>query len=325
MMAASQRSRIVATEAETDILQTTLVDVDVGVGVAVVPPPTEQPQSESQLEEQPPKKRGGIMKVRTLDESLKGSTIGKSSSSHHHVVYPHNEQEHTQHEHEQDQDHEDSYTVLTGPSINSHKGLMKDEDEEMMQVSSSSKGIQFDSCIVREYDIAVGDNPSVRNGAPLSLGWKYNNSGSFSVEEYETVRPSKDRRVSGELVMPRHVRERMMIEWGHSRADMRDAVRDVNTTKHLRLKTVNNLSWARLEEVIESLRRNFKKLLNPKARRAEKKAMEEVLKTSKQWSEDYINGSLAISEEERRAEANRFIREENEAAASAMHGRVYQS
>ena len=337
------------TEAELDVLDEAPPAVK-GDDVIVL----QEPLRSSTCDPSSSRKRG-IMKVRTLDESLKGSNSTNTKTGAGRSVYVNSSQiaeeipASAPHDNHRDDElmkkvyktkvvgggegkdvtrkpesasdtesmthHNDESSVFTGPSA-VHDDEEEDDGRDMMRASTRS--IQFDSCIVREYDVALGDNPCVRNGAPLSLGWKYVHSGSVSVEEYENIRPSEDRRVSGELVMPRHVRERLMMEWGHSRSDMRDAVREVNQTKHMRLKTVNNLTWMKFEEGCESLRRKFKGLMNPKKRREEKKAMKEALKQSKEWRESYKTDGEGMDENERRAEAAEFIRKENEAASIAQ-------
>ena len=51
---------------------------------------------------------------------------------------------------------------------------------------TSKRGVQFDKVIVREYQRALGDNPSCSSGAPISLGHKYNPiHKEFTMDEYE--------------------------------------------------------------------------------------------------------------------------------------------
>lgn len=49
------------------------------------------------------------------------------------------------------------------------------KNEEFKQLTrSSSKNVSFSHLKVREYEVTLGDNPSVSSGVPLSLGWRYN-------------------------------------------------------------------------------------------------------------------------------------------------------
>lgn len=48
------------------------------------------------------------------------------------------------------------------------------KNEEFKQLTRSSKNVSFSHMKVREYEVTLGDNPSVSSGIPLSLGWRYN-------------------------------------------------------------------------------------------------------------------------------------------------------
>jgi len=186
---------------------------------------------------------------------------------------------------------------------------IRDEDDHN-ELGKSSTSIRFATLTVREYERTVGDNPCVRSGAPVSIGWKYNVAGTISVDNYEKYRSSKDRRVTGALIIDRTTREKMMMDWGHSRADLRDAVSAASQTKRNRLQTVNNLKLSKLEERCENWRKGIKGLFHPKWKRklkAEDKywndmAKREVAEMKKMYEEEAI-----------RAEA--FIKAENQAAA----------
>ena len=50
----------------------------------------------------------------------------------------------------------------------------KNEEFKQLTTRSSSKNVSFSHLKVREYEVTLGDNPSVSSGFPLSLGWRYN-------------------------------------------------------------------------------------------------------------------------------------------------------
>ena len=46
--------------------------------------------------------------------------------------------------------------------------------------------VRFSTVHVREYNVCLGDNPSVAQGAPISLDWHYTKEVSYELDEYET-------------------------------------------------------------------------------------------------------------------------------------------
>mmetsp|Transcript_25246 Transcript_25246/g.39084 ORF Transcript_25246/g.39084 Transcript_25246/m.39084 type:complete len:229 (+) Transcript_25246:3-689(+) len=198
------------------------------------------------------KSRTGIMKVRTLDESI--SSINDLRK--------------------------------TEPARSSSVGTSCTDDSSAL--TNLDNAVSFDRLQIRTYCRAVGDNPCVRNGAPVSLGWKYNIGPSMSVDEYEQTRPL--RRQGPQMVMPRLERERVLLDHGFSRADLRDAVRSVTATKKKRLQTVNNLKMAKAEEMFENAKRGITGVFRSKKK-----------ENQKLW-------------EKEAQRANAFIQAENEAA-----------
>merc|ERR1712113_295839 len=47
------------------------------------------------------------------------------------------------------------------------------------------RSVSFSNVQVREYDLCLGDNPSVSTGAPVSLDWSYKSEASYPLDEYE--------------------------------------------------------------------------------------------------------------------------------------------
>lgn len=57
-------------------------------------------------------------------------------------------------------------TLGTGGS----RGKSSNKNEEF----KLARGVSFSHEQIREYEVTLGDNPSVSSGVPLSLGWRYN-------------------------------------------------------------------------------------------------------------------------------------------------------
>jgi hypothetical protein len=54
--------------------------------------------------------------------------------------------------------------------------------------TKESKSVWFDVIEIIEFPIELGDNPSVKEGAPITLGWKSNESNSYEIDYYESTR-----------------------------------------------------------------------------------------------------------------------------------------
>ena len=54
--------------------------------------------------------------------------------------------------------------------------------------------VWFDRVEVYEHAYILGDNPSVSDGAPLSIAWKAQAKNVYELEYYETMNPSSQRR-----------------------------------------------------------------------------------------------------------------------------------
>jgi hypothetical protein len=121
------------------------------------------------------------------------------------------------------------------------------------------KNLSWDQVEVRYYERILSDNPSVQSGAALGIGWKFKRGGRMDVATWEKARGPQ--RQSGELVMPRHVRERLLREAGVSQREMADMVRATLKVKNQRKQTVNNLAGAGVEEAVENVRKSFTRIL----------------------------------------------------------------
>mmetsp|Transcript_16495 Transcript_16495/g.23450 ORF Transcript_16495/g.23450 Transcript_16495/m.23450 type:complete len:176 (+) Transcript_16495:70-597(+) len=125
--------------------------------------------------------------------------------------------------------------------------------------------VSYGTLKIREYDMAIGDNPSVRRGPPIGLSWKGHDVLECHVDEYEDMRTQSGRRHASELVMPHTYREALLLELGFPRKQIVEATRRVVKTRKQRVQTVNNLNMAGFEETIERLRKAvFSGCMTPK-------------------------------------------------------------
>mmetsp|Transcript_9017 Transcript_9017/g.13336 ORF Transcript_9017/g.13336 Transcript_9017/m.13336 type:complete len:173 (+) Transcript_9017:288-806(+) len=113
--------------------------------------------------------------------------------------------------------------------------------------------VGFKMLFIKEFLPAIGDNPCVRNGPPIGLDWKTVRDDEIvlPIEDYEKSRAP--RRSGSNLVLPRKVREKILMDQGYARSDFAKAVRSVLKAKKQRVQTINNLNMAEYEEKFEAV------------------------------------------------------------------------
>ena len=139
-------------------------------------------------------------------------------------------------------------------------GVLKSVKSSQSGMSRSRKVVGFDQVEVRYYERIVTDNPAVQSGPAIGIGWRYRRGGRVDIDYWEQGKGVP--RTSSEMVLPRHVRERMLTENGVSKKDMADMVRVTLRVKNQRKQTVNNLSVAGMEEAVEKATRRMSRLLS---------------------------------------------------------------
>eukprot|EP00536_Pseudo-nitzschia_multiseries_P018547 jgi/Psemu1/56166/gm1.56166_g len=109
------------------------------------------------------------------------------------------------------------------------------------------KSVQFSSVEMREYDICIGDNPSVARGAPISLDWTYQGREyCYSLEDYERSEHFSGgmNRSSGcefsssdPLKRPPLERLHLLKDMGYSRGEIKEAMDAVQIIRNQRFQT----------------------------------------------------------------------------------------
>eukprot|EP00984_Skeletonema_dohrnii_P034517 scaffold33582_cov119-Skeletonema_dohrnii-CCMP3373.AAC.2 len=128
-------------------------------------------------------------------------------------------------------------------------------------VGSRCKGsVTFSHIDVRVYERVPGDNPCVRAGVPLSIGWAHVQHDPIPLDEYETGKgPPRDKI---EMMVPASVRRTMLRdEFAASITDLNAAMKSVNISKRQRAHTLASEHIEVLEEVLESAKRKFKRVV----------------------------------------------------------------
>ena len=107
--------------------------------------------------------------------------------------------------------------------------------------------VQFGSLTIRSYEMQLGDHPSCSNGAPVSIGWRYNELNPICIEKYEEWMKDK-RRSRSEFHLPRSHRESILREYGYSRSQMTEAEKEVDKIKKQRRASLKTTPITRLQE-----------------------------------------------------------------------------
>lgn len=119
------------------------------------------------------------------------------------------------------------------------------------------KNVSFSKVRVREYEVTLGDNPSVSSGAPLSLGWRYNPEEKVSdIEDSEITIP---RRSSAELRLSydeRHLR--LALNPTVTSAELTSVLRSTSEVRLQRKESLNELREERRKK--QQLLRNMMRI-----------------------------------------------------------------
>uniref|UniRef100_A0A7S4MMC9 Uncharacterized protein n=1 Tax=Odontella aurita TaxID=265563 RepID=A0A7S4MMC9_9STRA len=116
------------------------------------------------------------------------------------------------------------------------------------------KVVRFCSVEIREYARALGDNPSVSSGPPITLRWEHSSVSTMDLENYESTRSS--RRVKSQMAIPHMTRDDWLREAGYSRSEIADASRAAYEMKVQRRKSASqNKAGRKAKEITKSLGR----------------------------------------------------------------------
>lgn len=155
------------------------------------------------------------------------------------------------------------------PTMPQRRGTM--DLHQGATASTTKKLVAFGTVQARFYDPVAELNPSVSSGVAVGIGWIYKSGNQLSVGEWEAKKCGLVR--SGhELVLPRRVRERILLDAGVTQKDIAQATRTILKVKHQRKTTIENLAALQYaEDMVETAKRRiryfFLHLSRPGARR----------------------------------------------------------
>ncbi|CAJ1950846.1 unnamed protein product [Cylindrotheca closterium] len=108
--------------------------------------------------------------------------------------------------------------------------------------------VRFDSVEVREYPIILGDNPSCRQGPPITIGWEPKSDVFTPVDEFEKLRSEERHSDPDEMFVSSFNRIDILKKLGFSRRDIKKASSKASKLRKKRDETSQH------EQKIEPLR-----------------------------------------------------------------------
>ena len=169
-------------------------------------------------------------------------------------------------------------------SIMTRSDIRKSIDSTSSTEASHSTGgfrkrgnVKFSHMDLREYERVPGDNPCVRAGVPLAIGWKHVQHDPICLDDYESGKgPPRDKI---EMMVPASVRRSMLRdEFGASRHDLNAAMKSANISKRQRARTPASEKTEVFQEFLESAKRKFKRVVGKAV--SSKKQAEELWEAS---------------------------------------------
>lgn len=150
--------------------------------------------------------------------------------------------------------------AATSPS----RGCLRPETNsyyDRPKTEKSKRKIQFDHVVVRDYEMILGDNPSVGYGPPVTIDWDYVEYNPLPVDEYEFHRPP--RRNLRQMGLNYYTRKHLCELAGATEADMKAVKKEVSKWKTNRYITRQVASYPaiKLHATLESALRKCRRLM----------------------------------------------------------------
>eukprot|EP00545_Synedropsis_sp_CCMP1620_P003680 CAMPEP_0119014242 /NCGR_PEP_ID=MMETSP1176-20130426/9433_1 /TAXON_ID=265551 /ORGANISM="Synedropsis recta cf, Strain CCMP1620" /LENGTH=276 /DNA_ID=CAMNT_0006967397 /DNA_START=61 /DNA_END=891 /DNA_ORIENTATION=+ len=154
---------------------------------------------------------------------------------------------------------------LPAPDLNT---IRQEQSEKALWKTSASvttataesipRGVTFQEVNLRFYEQTLGDHPSTSYGPPISLDWKYQETESISIDEYEQQRGK--RRSTKEMVVNYYTRKNtLMWYYGHTEEEIKKVEKASKKIKLQRGVTNYLLPLSKVEDFVKSAGRKAKR------------------------------------------------------------------
>jgi hypothetical protein len=123
-------------------------------------------------------------------------------------------------------------------------------------VTKSRKTVSFGVIQIREYNRVLGDNPDVRVGPPVSIGWEYVQNEALALNDYEINKPERKHSLRMSSITRKNILKNV---FGVPEADIVAAEKEVQKIRKQRLQTSHQGKTGR---VVESAMQSAKRRLS---------------------------------------------------------------
>merc|ERR1719159_570248 len=120
--------------------------------------------------------------------------------------------------------------------------------------ATARNSVSFSNVRVREYDLCLGDNPSVARRPPVSLDWNYITEELYHLDDYEKYGSIFGRRCTVEMKRPSFERLQLLRDLGYSRGEIGEATQTAQKVREQRIQTMHRI------QRVDALRSIFDKL-----------------------------------------------------------------
>jgi hypothetical protein len=122
------------------------------------------------------------------------------------------------------------------------------------------KRVRFGFVTIRNYDITMGDNPSVTGGPPTMLDWSYEQLPSLPIREFETFREANPRAVDSHcLMVSADDRRAMLKRAGFTDNQIQQNEKRVLKIQKQRARTRMSLPFQCVEQAMRSAGRKLQR------------------------------------------------------------------
>mmetsp|Transcript_65347 Transcript_65347/g.73169 ORF Transcript_65347/g.73169 Transcript_65347/m.73169 type:complete len:217 (-) Transcript_65347:726-1376(-) len=120
------------------------------------------------------------------------------------------------------------------------------ETIKLMKKKKNKNKVRFSTVHIREYNVCLGDNPSVSQGPPISLDWYYDNETWYDIDDHEK---QKQGRGGAPCCVPPKERLNLLKQIGYSQKELTEAIRRVEKSKKQHFRT---RKWLQKTDLIRS-------------------------------------------------------------------------